>query len=448
MSAVQRKGRQGSPKKVVTKKVEAPSAILLSRVLKPNPEDKVKLNLIDGANGRKFRWTVARGAQAQKAGKFVRVGVAPKPPTTLARQAGATEQAKLLYTAPGAHAKTLDKYLTPETDGKENKDYNPDLVLVTAIDLRKLANAFPQDYKNDLADETDSVLPVYILGTLDDIVNQLQIQKVFKKGNEEQNSALREFIWNIAVGEGYTDENGEVQRPGGGTYLKWKETEEYKDLANIKTEGQAKKLDSVNQEDALAVMYLKKAKNTPGALRVFDVNGVEIATFGQPATKSATNDLADTLVRASNEYTPEEFQTKAFDISGMKDLRHSKVSVVADRRYGKDGKLKETQTVSSSLKVEVPLNGFFFVFEDGTTFDLSRKIYSDNKEAVEYMLEEVKAVTKTGRQKKYGYKGPASQETVVREYGGRYSSIYANLNKSKAGKKPALNVNLDDMDVQ
>jgi hypothetical protein len=360
---------------------------------------KVKLKDIDADNGFKFRWTRVAASRAEATGKFVRVGVKPE---------NLKEDAKTIN-PPFVSVTKLDKYMV---EGEES--YDAKNLIITTLPLGQLGDAFEDKYKDGW--EEDWKMPIFILGTYDNIVKQLKIQNVLpadfdKKGKEGE--------WLVQFTHDVDD------------YEKWTKSKEYEKI--LETYESTKKtkvaLDTVDDEIVLKVLALSKAFGKQ-KVKVLDVNGVEVAKFGEIPTKSITNvfteQLLEFLERVKEDDTETYADTHVIDISGLAVPHMEKVKIIEKPKTAEGGH-------------RVLVGGFeqFKLKKGKESFDISDLVYSKNSKAVKVLLEEIAAVNKGGLG--FKYTGLTREDKMAANFESKLSQIQSEkLSKKKAPKNDAM----------
>ena len=330
-----------------------------------------KVKDLDRSDALIYRWTRTQGNKAYKAGKFVVVGRPPKKITET-------------YNPPFVGVTKLDAFMVA---GKSEEYYNENNILLNTLPLHLLPTTADLGVVNDLS---EGVLAVNIVGTFDDILRQLVIQKVLPEG-ADTNGDVRDWVYGLS-----TNQN---------EYEGWKTEEDYTELVAKYKDASTKKEDltKVRYEDVQKLMVLSSALHK-GAVSVIDVNGKVIADYGKAPTKSIHNVLSDRLYDFFTSGDEEYIRTHIINISNLADTHSPSVSIEPVPAKA-DG-----ETASNKYKVD-GLGGL--VFKVGTTqHRLADKIYSTNSAAVAAMVEEIGAVKVSD----YSYKNVANKDVLERNF--------------------------------
>lgn len=366
---------------------------------------KAKVDNFDNAEGRKYRWTMTQGDTNARTGKFSVVGFpAPASSTTLS--------------APTRGLSKVEQIMNGEIP--EYKDESN--AVLTWIYLNDLVNLFPDQYVNTTGEKI--VLNLYIVGPIRDIARQLRLQGIVTEAayRADNGNTLTNFLWDKAAVQ------GNAKGDEAGSFDQWKTTEEYKELAKIKADEGVKLKPVVNQDDILRVMYFLQAKND-GTLYVTDVNGYNIAKFGDEPTKAVSNVFADRVLTIIKNYT-EDLTDYALDISGMRSVSKPKIEVFKNVHYDAEGNIKEKAVTSYTKKILVRIDGFKMMKGD-LVVDLSDKVYTDNEDALTYLFGEIDAVNKT-KMFEYQYTDVVDKLSDAKaQFGSAFAAKYAKEHQKK-----------------
>ena len=371
----------------------------------PDKDEVPKLADIDRKKDHLYRWTRAFGARAGKQGKFIRVGVPPKKLDTKA------------INPPLVSASKLGKYILKGGEKYDENDKRASFRgVVTTLPLHELAHKFPDRYKNDLE---DVLYPIYILGSVKEIIKQLTLQNVLPQdfgANKNEEEWLKGYFINSEK------------------FSEWSDDEEYQQLVGASASKKKKEeLAEVNYEDVYKVLALSKALSAH-KVRVLDVNGSSVGKFGQEPKKSINNVFSDAALKFIKRAIEDENYEKSHILVISTLSRRGMEKVVPEvKPKRKDG------ASSNSNKFEVEgLNGLAFL-HSGVKLELEGKVYSDNSEAVGAFLKEIAAVN-ASRKVDYKFKGLRNEANIEDNFSNKLSQMHA----GRLAKKKALDtIDLD-----
>lgn len=343
-----------------------------------NLSSRVPVKDLDKQDKLIYRWTRTAGKRAGEQGKFVIVGIKPKK---------ASKSLAPSLTSAGKVKNIMVEGLD-ETDR-----FNTDNIIVTTLNVLGLAKSFPEYYLYDLEESVE--MPIYIVGTLTAVTEQLFIQNIFPADKRLDDAVFNKFsnwLWD-ATGVHHVE-----------NFVAWSKTPEF--LAMIALNPTAKKAEeiaNVNPEDVYKILALAKFMGHHGSVKVLDVNNVDICIYGQAPKKNVRNVFSDAVISAHfKDVDPNatfSLDRKVFNISGLANTMYPKMTTKNDPSVDKEGKKKDNEGIAHStkdFKVEGldPLVFRYNVDNVKFTVDLSQKIYSDNAAAVKILFAEIDAVNK------------------------------------------------------
>lgn len=403
------KKTKGSPARKKAPKVKRVSVYDLYT----GKENPVKVKDIDRSNGSKFRWTRTAATRAEKTGRFVRVGVAPSEPK------GKKKESKS-FNPPFVSVKKLDLLMADKPENEKYFDKNN--VILVSLDLSQLRDLDEVEAKLEKDEELDweTTLPLYMVGTMSNVMEQLAIQKVLPEGEFGKDSALRKWVRANSV-----TVNG---------FEEWKKSEQYKDL--VATADSSKKtkesLDEVDYEAVLRVIALSEALKK-GIVSVLDVNGVELCEkFGDKPEKSVLNVFSDAVKKAIKKDGEVEnyWETHIFNISSLKDVGFESVAIEEVPKKGDSDSMKKHE-LGDIANLQFVING--------ESWNLGGKIYSNNSKAVERLAKEIEAVNTKGNNIGYRYKGANNLSELHTAFESKLSGIQKRkLEKKKEVKEKVM----------